>query len=249
MKKLTKTLQDKDNLEYSGIDELWANEKFLKNYNRDIVKKLSKFCKNTTCVLEFGAGLGTLARIWEVETGVKPECLEIDSKLREILSERGFYCYKNIDDLNKTYDIIYTSNVLEHIDDDVDILKKLHEKINPSGYIAIYVPAFMCLYNELDLAVGHYRRYKKKELIEKLSLAGYKSVDSYYVDSIGFFAWLYLSVKGYNSTNKLGSNNSLEFYDKFIYPISRFFDLVGSRLFFGKNLLVLAKKSTELNSN
>ena len=63
-----------------------------------------------------------------------------------------------------------------------------------------------------------------------------------YVDSIGFFAWLSLRLKGYGDNNKLGSGNSLKIYDKVVYPISAVLDWLGFKYLFGKNLLVIAQK-------
>jgi len=235
-------LQGEEKTDYAGIDELWANEKFLSNYNVDIVNKLSKFSDKNSEVLEFGAGLGTLSRIWHSIKFNKPECLEIDSSLQGILLDRDFICYKNLKEINKTFDIVYTSNVLEHIEDDVSVLKQLNTIIKVNGFLAIYVPAFMCLYNQIDSSVGHYRRYEKVELIKKLLEANFTIKECYYVDSIGFFAWLSVKLKGYGDNNKLGSGNSLKIYDKFIYPLSALLDRLGLKYLFGKNLLVIAQK-------
>lgn len=227
-------IQNEVKTDYAGIEELWKNEKCLSNYNRDIVYKLSKFSSQNSKVLEFGAGLGTLTKIWQSKNNNKPECLEIDTCLRKLLLDRGFVCHKNLEKINKTYDLIYTSNVLEHIKDDITVLKKLNEKINVNGYLAIYVPAFMFLYNHMDSSVGHYRRYEKKELIEKLLLANFKIKECYYSDSIGFFTWLLVRSKG--------TDNKLKFYDKFIYPLSKLLDRTGFKYLFGKNLIVIAQK-------
>ena len=72
---LSPNLQSKDKSDYAGIDELWTNEKFLKNYNKDVVNKLSEFSREKPDVLEFGAGIGTLAQLWQSTTMVKPKCL------------------------------------------------------------------------------------------------------------------------------------------------------------------------------
>jgi len=230
---LTK-IQNEEKTDYAGIEELWKNEKLLNNYNRDIVHKLSKFSTQNSKVLEFGAGLGTLAKLWQSEKNNKPECLEIDASLRKLLLGRGFLCHKTLEEINKTYDLIYTSNVLEHIKDDVSVLKKLNKKIKVNGCLAIYVPAFMFLYNHLDSSVGHYRRYEKKELIEKLLLANFRIKECYYSDSIGFFTWLFVRSKG--------TDSKLKFYDKFIYPFSNLLDSTGFKYLFGKNLIVIAQK-------
>jgi hypothetical protein len=56
--------QSENHLNYAGVDELRSNECYLVNYNRDIVEMLSSRSAQDDRVLEFGAGLGTLALIW-----------------------------------------------------------------------------------------------------------------------------------------------------------------------------------------
>ena len=236
------TYQSLCNPEYSGSKELLIDEKFLNNYKNSIVIKILKYLRNTDKVLEFGAGVGTLAQNWEIKTGVKPECLEIDDSLRNILINRGFKCYDKPGSITKTYSGIYTSNVLEHIDDDVEALRNIHAMLKPGGHLVIYVPAFMCLYSKLDSSIGHYRRYHKEELFEKLRKSRFEVIDSFYVDSIGFFASLAIKFFGYKGRLRLGGKTSLLLYDKLIYPVSEVLDALGLRCFFGKNTLVAVRK-------
>ena len=79
------TYQSADNTEYSGARELLTDEKYLNNYKNSIVIKILKYFKSADKALEYGAGVGTLAQNWEVKTGIKPECLEIDNSLRTML--------------------------------------------------------------------------------------------------------------------------------------------------------------------
>ena len=242
IQKKLNTYQSAYNTTYSGALELLIDEKYLNNYKNSIVIKILKYFKSTDKVLEYGAGAGTLVHNWEVKTGIKPECLEIDNGLRKILIDRGFKCYDKAESITKTYDGIYTANVLEHIEDDVEALKKIHAMLKPDSIFVVYVPAFMCLYSELDSSVGHYRRYHKKELLKKLRKAKFKIIDSFYVDSIGFFASLAIKFFGYKGRLKLGGKESLLIYDKYIYPISEVLDSLVLKYFFGKNILVAAKK-------
>jgi SAM-dependent methyltransferase len=196
----------------------------------------------TDNVLEFGAGIGTLAQLWFDRTGVKPECLEIDPDLRNTLIDRGFICHKDLDAIEKNISAIYTSNVLEHIEDDVEALKELYKVLNEGSKIVIYVPAFMSIYSDLDAHVGHFRRYSKKEIIKKLNEANFEIIKCHYTDSIGFFAWAYMKWRGYNPLEKNQSKRQLIFYDCFLYPLSRFLDRIGFKYLFGKNILVVARK-------
>ena len=236
--------QTKDQTTYAGADELWANERYLENYNEDVVRLLSEPLQGANDVLEFGAGIGTLADLWRTRTKVQPECLEIDDNLRRTLTERGFQCHASVEDLRKTFDGIYTSNVLEHISDDVAILEQLHGKLRPGSRLAVFVPAFMCIYSGADAAVGHYRRYGRGELLGKLRAAHFEVLECRFVDSIGFFAWLSLKLWHNNSPPGLDSGKSLRLYDKYIYPFSRLLDSLGFKYLFGKNLLVIAQRTS-----
>ena len=69
-------------------------------YNASIAKKISKSfpCKGN--LLEYGAGIGTLATLFEAREGLKPKCLEINPDLKRVLVERGFKCYDNIEQID-----------------------------------------------------------------------------------------------------------------------------------------------------
>lgn len=233
-------LQKDGQSEYSGSAELWANERDLVRYNRDVVRMLSAV-PDARRVLEFGAGIGTLACLWQEANNVRPECLEIDSKLRDVITGRGLVCHASLESVDRNIDLIYSSNVLEHIEDDASALRELRQHLRPGGNLAIYVPAFMCLYSELDAAIGHFRRYRRNELEQKLKAAGYEIERANYSDSIGFFAWLWVKLRGYGPQNALGTDRSLAIYDRFIYPASRVLDRIGLNRLFGKNLLVIAR--------
>lgn len=117
------------------------------------------------------------------------------------------------------------------------MLRKLHSLLKKNAVIAIYVPAFMCLYSGLDIAVGHHRRYEKAELIKKLEQANFRIIKCHFFDSLGFFASLFLPKFGYKNNPK-----NFHFYDRCIYPLSSMLDKLGAKYFFGKNLLVIAQK-------
>jgi SAM-dependent methyltransferase len=234
--------QNTSDVSYSGAAELWAIEGALKKYNVDLVNKLSYYFHDCLRVLEFGAGIGTLAELWAKKTGVTPQCLEIDPDLRRIIQKRGLICFDKLKNVDGVFDGIYTSNVLEHIEHDGIVLGHLYEKLKDNGVIVVYVPAFMCLYSNMDLAVGHYRRYSAEELCLKLKIAGFQVVLQRYSDSIGFIVWWYLKIRGSQGGSELSNHHALSLYDKFIYPVSAFLDACGMKFLLGKNLMVVAKK-------
>jgi len=116
-----------------------------------------------------------------------------------------------------------------------------HSKLKNAGSLIIYVPAFQVLYSDLDEKFGHFRRYQKSDLLRKLKNSGFEVTKSRYSDSIGFFAWLFIKIKGYSPEKS--KEKSMGIYDKYAFPLSKLLDALGCKFLFGKNLLVYAQKS------
>ena len=241
------SLQSESQKEYSGTQVLIDGEEGLAGYNLDVVKKLASglgLNRNwegaSSSVVEFGAGTGALAEVWRREFRLDPTCIEIDPELIKNLESKGFKTYENIEKVQSEILSIYTSNVLEHIEDDVQTLRNIRERMKQGGKIAIYVPALSMLFSDLDRHVGHFRRYEKKELIHKVELAGYEIETCFYNDCLGVLASLSLRLLGYKNRAGLGSKKSLLIYDKFIYPVSMILDRIVFRHVIGKNLFLFA---------
>jgi SAM-dependent methyltransferase len=56
-------------------------------------------------------------------------------------------------------------DVLEHIKDDVGAVAWARRHLAPGGYLLVTVPANPCLWTEMDEVVGHYRRYRRRDLL------------------------------------------------------------------------------------
>lgn len=228
---------------YSGKEELDNSSKFLRNYNSGIVKIfLNHFKSKGSKILDFGAGIGTLSILYEKMSGVKPFCVEIDLENRKSLKSKGFIVFKSIFDSKNNFDAVFSSNVLEHIENDQETLNNIYKKLNNDGLLFLFLPAFQILYSDMDKKVGHFRRYSKQDIKKKIKKAKFKIVYFSYLDSLGFFASFVMKIIGYNEKKGIGSPKSLKFYDKYIIPISFFLDKIGLKFFFGKNLILLAKK-------
>lgn len=228
---------------YSGKEELENSSKFLKNYNSEVVKIFfNHFKSKGNKILDFGAGIGTLSTLYEKMSGVKPICIEIDLENRKYLKSKGFVVLKSIFNSKNNFDAVFSSNVLEHIEDDQKTLNDIYKKLNKDGLLFLFLPAFEILYSDMDKKVGHFRRYSIQDIKKKLKKAKFQIVYCCYLDSLGFFASFVMKIIGYDEKKGIGSPKSLKFYDKYIIPISFFLDRIGLKFFFGKNLILLAKK-------
>jgi SAM-dependent methyltransferase len=240
--------QSEENSNYSGVNELYMAENFLKNYSSHIVDLICRFSEidftENTRVVEFGAGTGQLAIQFFRATTIKPVCIEIDPTLRFQLTAKSLIAFASVKDLDGTPpDLIYTSNVLEHIENDTQVLIDLRKSLSAGGSLAIYVPAIPLLFGEMDRRVGHFRRYTRGELVFKLFQAGFEIEHIRFVDSLGVLATLITNLLGYKNRYGLGGKFSMIFYDNVLFKISRVLDFLGFRFFLGKNLFVIAKVS------
>ena len=239
-----KQSQSITNPAYSGMSELLATENSLVNYSKSIVRKLHRKMNLTTSskICEFGAGTGFLADIFRSEFQIEPDCIELDPKLILLIKSKKLKCFQTLVESPQNYDGIYSSNVLEHIEEDSKTLKQLFDALKPGGVIGIYVPAHPMLYSTMDEQIGHVRRYTKRELKDKVLEAGFSIQSLTYDEFLGFFASAFVKLVGYKETANLGSKKSLAFYDRFVFPISQALDFLGFRYLLGKNLILIAVK-------
>tara|TARA_B110000971_G_C19885946_1_gene442997 strand:+ start:189 stop:902 length:714 start_codon:yes stop_codon:yes gene_type:complete len=226
---------------YSGLEEL-LNTEVMANYNLFIVNLAMKNADQAKQIVDFGAGIGTLSLIFREYFSIEPLCVESDKKNKDYLLQREFKYFDSLQTISGSVDLIFSSNVLEHIEDDISVLKEMSNKLSINGKIYLYLPAKMILWTSLDEEVGHYRRYEINELKIKCQKVGLKIEKLHYADSLGFFASLAMKIFGYNKDGGIGSVSSLKFYDKWLFPISKFLDTIGLKYLFGKNVILIATR-------
>jgi ubiquinone/menaquinone biosynthesis C-methylase UbiE len=75
---------------------------------------------------------------------------------------------------SNSFDIVTALDLLEHVKDDQKALKEMKRILRPDGYALITLPAFPSLWSSHDLFNKHYRRYTKKDILNKVKRAGLK---------------------------------------------------------------------------
>ena len=237
--------------EYQGIDQLRESEAGFPKYRKWIAEsiylsfvKYSNHLSNPK-IMEFGAGTGNLAKNISRISSSDVACIEIDSTLIQILTKEEFTTYKDIQSAvtdRGRFDLVYSSNVLEHIEDDLAALIELGDSLVPStGLLVLYLPAHQWLFSDLDRHVGHFRRYSKSRLNELMSKADLMIVEMCYTDTLGVVATLTIKALGYKSSFKIGGIRSMLLYDRFIHPLSKFLDRIGFKYLIGCNIMLVAK--------
>ncbi|HYJ10053.1 MAG TPA: class I SAM-dependent methyltransferase [Polyangiaceae bacterium] len=135
-------------------------------------------------------------------------------------------------------DAIVSSNVLEHLADDLACLQQLRLALSPGGALAVYVPARQELFGSLDRAVGHQRRYSRKLLRDRLEQAGFFVQWVRYGNLAGVLPWL---VSGRVLARPAISAKQLGFYDRFLFPVSARIEQ-RLRVPYGLNVAALARR-------
>jgi SAM-dependent methyltransferase len=233
-------MSESSNFVYSGLSELEETERNLIGFNTFIVKTFLQHSNYSKNVLDFGAGIGTLSSIWrKFNQDSMVTCLELDKKQLQILRDRKFKTLTSLNSSN-SFEYIFTSNVLEHIENDGEALNQIYRSLINNGRLGIFVPANQILYSNMDKKLEHFRRYSKSDLKDKVRSAGFEIDYISYVDFLGFFALGFAKIFKLNFDSQ--NSSRLKFYDKVIWPTSRFLDVLGARYLFGKNLLLLARK-------
>lgn len=141
--------------------------------------------------------------------------------------------------LQRRFDTVIALNVLEHVQDDVRALKNVLDTLRPGGTLILLVPAHQVLYNRIDEAIGHYRRYAKNDLLEKVRAAGFTVDRIFYFNALSIFGW-YLNGNVLKKTDVGGGLLSL--YNR-IVPVVRIIERLILRRKIGISLIAILQKT------
>lgn len=222
------------------------------NYADWIVQKFAPFL--TGHGAEIGAGIGTISRkivdMVDSLTLVEPApnlagelALNFGNDKTVSVDPRKLEDWIN-DAPENFYDSILMVNVLEHIEDDKNILSALHEKLAAGGHLMIFVPAMPFLYSKIDKLHGHFRRYERAGLGGVLKEAGFELKHIEYFDALGVVPWYLVNTLG-GATDF--NPHAIKIYDSVGVPITKFFESVVS-FPFGKNVVAVARKGDAQSS-
>jgi len=152
------------------------------NFNRWMSDTIAPYVGRR--VLEIGSGIGNLTRHLVprrqryIASDIEEESL---ARLRARLQHRpnlelrkcDLTRREDFDPIERSVDSVICLNVLEHIDDDLAALRNLRHALEPGGRAIILVPEGMKAFGQLDVVLGHYRRYSQAELRSKMESCGF----------------------------------------------------------------------------
>lgn len=135
-------------------------------------------------ILELGPGHGVNLEVLNPRGRVTT--LDTDKTSLADCLERGAHGAVLADGLEppfrpRTFDLICALDVIEHIDDDQQVLRRIHELLRPGARLFLTVPALSILWGRQDVLSRHFRRYSKRQLKERVQAAGFS------IERLSFF--------------------------------------------------------------
>lgn len=200
-------------------------------------------------VIEIGCGIGNFTRLLldsseaVVAIDREPGCIErLLQRYPDRANLHAFACdamapsFSGL--LSFRADSCVCLNVLEHIDDDREALRRMASVLAPGGVVVLIVPAFPSLFGPIDKMLGHYRRYTRASILKLGAEAGLTVKSSHYLNAIGFFGWW---TNARILKRRAQSAAQIELFDRYIVPVaSRMESWIHPP--FGQSLFIVLKK-------
>lgn len=152
---------------YEGTTRIW--ESFLLSTVKDLGARLA---------IDLGCGAGgkalRLKRVVKKIYGLdlSMDALEFCKNETEIFLAQA--SIEHIPFKDSSFSLVNAFDVLEHVEDDMRVLREIRRITSDEGELIIAVPAFMSLWSAHDVANFHKRRYSAGELTQKLKKSGFK---------------------------------------------------------------------------
>jgi ubiquinone/menaquinone biosynthesis C-methylase UbiE len=165
--------------EYDALEKVEHEHWFYKGKRmlvRHWIERAAKLASGDI-IVDAGAGTGELVRelrsiydsrgvsVIGIEFAEEPRRLALERKETELLA--GSILDLPVKD--GTSKVTIALDVLEHVEDDKLAFSELLRVTAKDGIIIINVPAFMSLWSDWDVSLGHFRRYSKRMLLDVIT--------------------------------------------------------------------------------
>ena len=218
-------------------------------FNHWMYQTIKPFFEGET--LEIGSGIGNISS-FVVADNFSITLSDTDDRYLETLKNK-FSNFRNVEDilnidlqhpsfrteyltLKGKFDTVFLLNVLEHVADDSLAIINCKYLLKDEGQLIILTPAYTSLYSSLDKALGHYRRYRTRNLKAIFKKNQLVTKKAFYFNSLGVFAWLYAKFRKLK-TIPVGE---MKVFNKLV-PLSKLMDKIFFRKF-GLSVIIIGEK-------
>lgn len=155
---------------------------------RRIIEKYGNLRPGDT-ILDIGCGTGAilkeLSRTYKV-IGIDMSPLAVEYSKKRGLSDVFEMAAEDFPKDKYNVRAALLLDVIEHIDDDLSVLKSARDIVGPEGRVIITVPAYMWMWSAHDVLHHHKRRYSARQLRDVLEKAGLEPIKFTYYNTLLF---------------------------------------------------------------
>ena len=165
---------------FDKLVELESRNFWFRSRNRLILWALDRFFAEAECFMEIGCGTGfVLSGVAAARPGMVLCGSEISSaglicaatrlpgvQLLQMDARAIPFC--------EEFDVIGAFDVLEHVQQDTEVLRQMHRAVRPGGGMLLTVPQHAILWSRTDENACHVRRYAARDLADKVRVAGFR---------------------------------------------------------------------------
>jgi Methyltransferase domain len=220
---------DPDNFWYYLYKGQFIFDKAIKSFNKSEI------------LFDVGAGSGYFASIFvKNKKTIKAYCID-PFYSKDQLGNRNNLNFVTAPPSEKA-DVLLFIDVLEHVEDDLALLKSYISSSSADALFVISVPAFKSLWSNHDVFLEHFRRYRKKDLRSLIKRAGLVEVESSYIfGSIFPLVWLIRKLKR-SKTIQSDLKRSSNFVNFLILNFLKIEKVLPINRLFGTSVFISAKK-------
>lgn len=246
--------------DFSKLAEVEEKNFWFEARNQLIIWALKQYFPLATNFLEIGCGTGfVLSGIQKAAPKLKLNGSEISAVGLEFAKQRInnaslFQMDARQIPFVEEFDVIGAFDVLEHIQEDQQVLAQLHQAVQPNGGIILTVPQHQFLWSQQDEYAHHVRRYNALDLKKKVIGAGFEIIKITSFVSL-LLPFMLISrflkrkkVENYDSLSELKLSTSLNLIFEKILCFERYMICLGLNIPVGGSLLLIAKKVTKRSS-
>jgi SAM-dependent methyltransferase len=151
---------------------------WFRSRNKLIVWALGRYFPDAERLLEVGCGTGVVLKaIHRRFPDLQLVGVDSSSEALRIAATRVPAELAQLDVRQLTFasdfDVVCAFDVLEHVDTDLEVLRRLAKATRPEGGLLVTVPQYQWLWSAADEYGGHRRRYTKREIDGKVARAGF----------------------------------------------------------------------------
>ncbi len=232
----------------TGADTMSSELKFASNYHRWTNDWIAPYVAGK--VLDIGGGTGNHISLLQdnelVSIDLSTECID-DLKKKYAFRRHWDFMVDDITDPQsvdrlgrESFDTVLSCNVFEHLEDDRAAFIHARELLRAGGRLILILPAHGALYGAMDRLAGHFRRYDRAMMRERLRDTGFAEMHLRYVNMVGAVGWFVNNrIFCHTHLSSPPINRQIRLFDRYLIPLLR--TLEGKRSMpFGQSIVCVA---------